>query len=284
MTINAYAKLNLALEITGKRADGYHKLDTIMQSISLHDTVTISCAKNLSVTMDTGDVPEKDNTAYAAAMAFFNHIGKEGGAHISIQKRIPPQSGLGGASADAAAVLVGLNSMYDAQLDTDTLMALGKSVGADVPFSLLGGMARAKGIGEKLEQLQAKTPVAYVVVTPPAGVSTAEAFARYKPSAAVRMDTVAYAIQKGDIALYHKHAGNALGMAALSIAPDIMAAASALMTAGAKKALMTGSGSSMFAAFETVAEAQTVAANLRGNFALAGAFSPVDTGTLIIED
>ena len=283
MTINAYAKLNLALCITGKRTDGYHELDTIMQSISLYDTVTISCAKNLSVTMDTGDVPETNNTAYAAAHAFFAHIGQKGGARISIQKRIPQQSGLGGASADAAAVLVGLNSMYDTQLDADTLAALGKSVGADVPFSLFGGTARAKGIGEKLERLHAKTPVAYVVVTPHTGVSTAEAFTRYRPSASVRMDTIAYAIQKGDIGLYHKYAGNALGMAALSIAPDMIAAANALMAAGAEKALMTGSGSSMFAAFETTAKAQAVAENLHGDFALSGVFMPAAAGVNIVE-
>ena len=283
MTIKACAKLNLSLCITGKRADGYHELDTIMQSISLYDTVVILRADDLSITMDTGDITEKENSAYTAAQAFFRLTGIRGGAHISIEKHIPAQSGLGGASTDAAAVLVGLDRLYDTHLSNDTLAALGKSVGADVPFALMGGTAWAKGIGEKLERLHAKTPGAYVVVTPHTGVPTAEAFARYKPSGTLHMDTVAYALQKGDIALYHKYAGNALGLAALSIAPDIIKAAGALMAAGAEKALMTGSGSSMFAAFETASEAEAAAAKLRGNFALCGVFLPVDTGIKIIE-
>jgi 4-diphosphocytidyl-2-C-methyl-D-erythritol kinase len=282
MILKAYAKLNLSLDITGKRPDGYHELDTIMQSISLYDTVTITRADSLRVTIDTGDVDEMNNTAYAAANAFFAHTGVFG-AHIAITKRIPQQSGLGGASADAAAVLIGLNRLYETHLDSDTLMRLGRSVGADVPFALFGGTARARGIGEKLERLHIPQDIAFVVITPRTGVSTAAAFARYRPGAPMRMDTVTYALQKGDIALYHQHAGNALGMSALSIAPDIMKAAAALRSAGCIPALMTGSGSSVFAVYPTKEDAITACNNVRGDYALCDVFHPVRTGIEIEE-
>ena len=114
IVLKAYAKLNLSLDITGKRDDGYHDLDTIMQSISLFDTVTVKKAHGIHVEMDTDATDEKSNTAYAAAQAFCAHTNVPG-VHITIQKRIPPMAGLGGASADAAAVLIGLNRLYKAQ-------------------------------------------------------------------------------------------------------------------------------------------------------------------------
>lgn len=282
ITLNAYAKLNLSLSVTGKRNDGYHELDTIMQNISLYDTVTVKKSDCIRVYMDICDVDERDNTAYAAATVFCEYTGKDG-AEIGIQKHIPSMAGLGGSSADAAAVLIGLNQLYDTQLNQQTLIALGKRIGADVPFALFGGTARAKGIGEKLVRLHPPKPMYYVVVKPHQGVSTAEAFKKYRPSGHISIDTVEYAVLKGDVALFSGHAANALGMAALSIAPDILKAATALVSAGAKKALMTGSGSSIFAAFETQEESQLAAKNIQGDFALCSAFEPKDTGVEIIK-
>ncbi|MEL7603743.1 MAG: 4-(cytidine 5'-diphospho)-2-C-methyl-D-erythritol kinase, partial [Bacillota bacterium] len=250
--LSTYAKLNLSLDVTGKRPDGYHNLDGIMQSISLADIVEIEQADGISVSFDVPDVDPVSNTAYAAARAFFDHTDILGGAIIRIQKRIPRMAGLGGASADAAAVLAGLNRLYDAHLDNHALAALGVKLGADVPFALIGGAARAKGVGEQLKPLHLKTPFFAVVVKPYAGVSTAEAFRRYRASAPLSIGAVEYALMKGDIPLFEQYAGNALGIAALSIAPEIMKAASALKAAGAAKALMSGSGSTMFAVFATM--------------------------------
>ena len=280
--LKAYAKLNLSLDIRGKRPDGYHELDGIMQSISLHDTVTIEKADDISVEMDNGHVDMRRNTAYLAARAFAQQTGISG-ARIYIQKRIPSEAGLGGASADAAAVLTGLNVLYDIGLNTQKLADLGVSIGADVPFALTGGTARAKGVGEKLKQIETAKPLHFVIVKPHAGVSTAEAFRRYKKSAPLHTDTVEYALAKGDIELYLRYAGNALGMAALGIAPEIMKAANALMAAGAKRALMSGSGSSMFAPFAIYQEAQDAAARIKGDFAYCGAVSAVNKG-IEIED
>jgi len=282
--LKAYAKLNLSLDIRGKRPDGYHELDTIMQSIDLFDAVLVKKADALRVSFDAGDIDPRRNTALSAAEAFFSHTGIAGGADIAVQKRIPAQSGLGGASADAAAVLTGLNRLYGTGLDFHTLRLLGKRVGADVPFALLGGMARGRGIGEALTPLHPKKTFHYVVLKPCEGVSTAEAFARYRASEHVSIDTAEYALLKGDLALFLRCAGNALGLAALAIAPQILRAANALRAAGAPKALMTGSGSAMFAPFETIEEARGVAQAVAGDFAYCGVHSPATSGIEIMEE
>ncbi len=275
--LKAYAKLNLSLDITGKRSDGYHELDGIMQSISLCDTVEIEKADEIRVSMDAGSIDMRRNTAYKAALAFQEQTGC-GGAAIVVQKRIPAEAGLGGASADAAAVLYGLNKLYGAELSTDQLSAIGVTVGADVPFALTGGMARARGIGERLTYVELGKPLFFVIVKPHAGVSTVEAYRRYQKSEPLHIGTVEYALAKGDIALFLRYAGNALGMAALSIAPEIMTAANALMAAGAPRALMSGSGSTMFAPFESLEEANAAAGRVKGDFAYVGAVSAVKTG------
>lgn len=278
--LKAYAKLNLSLDVIGKRRDGYHDLDMIMQNISLHDIVTLRPTSGIHVHMDKGNVNEKNNTAYAAAKAFLDYTGKEG-VDVAIQKNIPSMSGMGGSSADAAAVLIGLNQLYATELDIDTLMTIGKTVGADVPFSLFGGTARAKGIGEKLKRLTPAAPMYFVVVKPHIGVSTAEAFKRYRPTQPVKMDSVEYALQKGDLSLYYKFADNALGMAALRIAPDILKTVTALQTAGAEKALMTGSGSSIFSLFNSESEASAVAQRITGDFELCDVYHAKDIGVEI---
>ena len=281
MKLKAYAKLNLALEVKAKRPDGYHELDTIMQSISLHDIVSIEKNGAISVSMDKGEVEEKSNTAYKAAELFSQHTGS-GGANIKIEKHIPQIAGLGGSSADAAAVLYGLDKLYHTHLGVDTLTYLGRKVGADVPFCLFGGTARAKGIGEKLERLSLKAPLWFTVVKPYQGVSTAQAFSAYTKSPHISIESAAYALQKGDIEMFRQHSGNSLGMAALKTAPDIMKAASALSAFG--KAFMSGSGSSMFCVFESQLEAQAAASKIKGSFELCGAYSCTSAGVEMTGD
>jgi len=273
----AYAKLNLSLDVTGKRADGYHELDGIMQSVSLYDTVEMEKSDGIIVETDTGGIDMRRNTAYTAARLFAERYGT-GGAHIRILKRIPSEAGLGGASADAAAALIGMNALYGAPADTAALISLGVRVGADVPFSLTGGTARARGVGEILSLIEPALPLHFVIVKPHAGVPTAEAFKRFKPSEPLHIGTVEYALGKGDLDLFLKYAGNALGMAALSIAPEIMTAANALRAAGAPRALMSGSGSTMFAPFSDYDKAADAAKRVKGDFAFVGVVSAVNTG------
>ncbi len=280
--LRAYAKLNLSLDITGKRADGYHELDTIIQNISLFDTVIIKKADYIRVHFDNSAVIGKRSTVYKALRIFIERTGIPG-ADISIQKRIPLMSGLGGASADAAAVLIGLNTLYGTGLNTDELAGMGMRIGADVPFCLSGGTARAKGIGEVLKPLLPSALMHYAVVKPLKGVPTAEAFSRYTKSVPVKMESVEYAVLKADISLYLRCAGNALGLAALSISPGILSAGEALVAAGAKRALMSGSGSSMFSPFSSLDEARRTADKITGDFELCGAYSPCSTGVEITE-
>ena len=152
LRIKTNAKINLALSVLGKRNDGYHELDTVMQSISLYDTVYID--KSDKITVECGEFGGEDNIAFKTAKAFFKASGINAGANIKIEKRIPSAAGMGGGSADAAAVLVGLNKLYEAELSYKKLLNIAVGLGADVPFLIRGGTARAKGIGEILEPLK----------------------------------------------------------------------------------------------------------------------------------
>ena len=158
MKINAYAKINLTLDVLSKREDGYHNLDSVMQTVSLHDTVFVTKAKEISVFCNNKSVTGKDNIAYTAANKFFVATGLQGGAKIRIKKRIPMAAGLGGGSSDAAAVIIALDKIYKTHLSRQKLIDIAKFVGADVPFLLFGGIARMGGIGEIIEPLEKMFP------------------------------------------------------------------------------------------------------------------------------
>ena len=148
--IRANAKINLTLGILGKRDDGYHLIDTIMQSVSLSDTVKISKSKKIKATYSNKNIDKTNNMALKAAKAFFEAADVRGGANIKIKNRIPTSSGMGGGSADAAAVLMGLNKLYETDLSAEELEKIALPLGADVPFFIKGGTQRAEGIGEIL--------------------------------------------------------------------------------------------------------------------------------------
>lgn len=153
MYIRANAKINLTLDILNKREDGYHNIDTVMQSVSLFDEVFIEKSDRISFSADLKELCSEDNTAFIAAKHFFEFTKIKGGAEIQIKKHIPLRAGLGGPSADAAAVIIGLDRLYETNLSKEALTNIGLKVGADVPFCLFGGTARARGIGEELEKI-----------------------------------------------------------------------------------------------------------------------------------
>ncbi len=176
----APAKINLALDVTGKRSDGYHTLLTIMQSISLADTVEISLNNNGIITVDTSDsvIPTGEkNIAYKAAQRFIEYTNiQHNGINIHIHKNIPSEAGLGGGSADAAAVLVGLNQLFKCNLTSDELCNIGVKTGADVPFCIRGGTQLCSGIGEIMENVHQLENCCIVIAKGKAGISTATAF------------------------------------------------------------------------------------------------------------
>lgn len=153
MKIKAFAKINLTLDICGKREDGYHLLDSVMLSVDPADTVILEKANNITVTCSDNSLSNENNIAYKAADKFFNAVKIDGGVSIYIEKQIPQAAGMGGGSADAAAVICGLDRIYKTNLSIDKLCEIGLSVGADVPFCIVGGCARVQGIGEKIESL-----------------------------------------------------------------------------------------------------------------------------------
>lgn len=182
VTEKAYAKINLTLEVLDKRADGYHNIESIMTTVSLHDTVTLTAhtGGECRLTCDK-EVTEnaEDNLCMKALRAFFAHTGIVcDGVDISLEKRIPMQAGLGGGSADAAAVLRALRSIYAPDMPQSELEAIAATVGSDVPFCIGGGTQLATGRGEVLTPLPPVPPCVFLIIKPKEGYSTAEMYAR----------------------------------------------------------------------------------------------------------
>ena len=149
VTVLAPAKLNLALDVVGTLPNGYHDLDMTMQAITLYEKVVLARSSSLNLSLPGSPVAANDsNTAIKAAIAFFRYTGLLAGVDITIYKNVPVRAGMAGGSADAAAVLVGLNALYGAHLSMSELCALGAKIGADVPFALMGGTCRVQGVGE----------------------------------------------------------------------------------------------------------------------------------------
>lgn len=247
MDAAAYGKINLTLDVLGKTADGYHSLRTIMLAIDLADELALSFdAPGIRIEADP-PLPD-DSAAYRAAKGYLARCGGKG-LRAFIRRNIPPEAGLGGSSADAAAVLRALQARYGA-LTEEELVCLASSVGSDVPFLMRGGLALCEGRGEIVTPL---TPMRMnlLVVKPGRGASTREVFARLRPPyPAGTTDGALAAIRKGDFAGLLPHVGNALTDAAGSLAPEIAGLLSRMRRSGALAASMTGSGSAVFGIFE----------------------------------
>ncbi len=166
LTLKAYAKINLTLEVLGRRDDGYHEVATIMQTVDLHDTVRLTPADDITLICDNPALESPDNLAYKAARLLQEESGYTGGAHISIDKGIPVSAGLGGGSSDAAATLNGLNHLWRLDMTPAQLEAIAAQLGSDVPFLLKGGTAIGLGRGERIRRLPPADVQWLVVVTP----------------------------------------------------------------------------------------------------------------------
>lgn len=251
VTVLAPAKLNLTLDVTGLLPGGYHALDMIMQTITLYEKVIVRKSNDLILRLPGSRIPANEkNTAYKAALAFFHYTGLLAGVEIEIHKATPVRAGMAGGSADAAAVLVGMNELYNAKLSVSELCAIGATIGADVPFAILGGTCRVQGIGDILKPLPPCPDCWFVVVMPSIGVSTPEAFARYdQMGSTVHPDSAVAeaAIKAQDLAALCAAAGNALEEC--SGAEETPAIKALLMECGAVTSLMTGSGAAVFGVF-----------------------------------
>ena len=204
MHLEAFAKINWSLDITGVRPDGYHLMDMLMQPISLPDEISLKPAEGLRLT--TGGYPpvrpDENNLILRAARALQAHTGCRLGAEMHLHKRIPVGAGLGGGSADAAAVLVGLNRLWQTGLSSAELEKLGLTLGPHIPFSLRGGLTRTRGIGDELESHDCRSSFWLVVVQPCRGLSTGDVFSAWHAAGAARRpdtDRALAALETGDL-------------------------------------------------------------------------------------
>ncbi len=260
ITKRAYAKLNLTLGVLYKRADGYHALDSIMQTIDLFDTVTVERARDIMVT-STGMMLPYDNTIRRAAEQYRALTGRS--VHIRVIKRIPAEAGLGGGSADAAATLNALQELFG-EVDEKTLLEIAAKVGADVPFCLRGGTQRAEGIGEMLTPVRGMK-LHLLVAKPAEGVSTKKLFSLLKLPRRMPDTTAALkALSDGDLDALCPLLYNALEEPAVELVPEIGRIKADMLSLGAKAACMSGSGSAVFGVFADQASAQEARAKLTG--------------------
>lgn len=247
MLEKAYAKINLDLYILKKRPDGYHELSSMMHAIGLFDEVRVEKASKMSLSM-TGDfdLSMEDNTAYKAAMFMKERFSLSENFSVEIKKNIPACAGVGGSSADAAAVIRAISALCQIDLSARIISRCG-DVGADVPFLIRGGCALCEGIGEKITPLPTFSGYSILLCKPPEGVSTPECYKSFDEVA----DFTGGRLPKARSGLLpEKLLYNDLEAVAAAKLPVIGTLKGALMARGALGALMTGSGSGVFGLFK----------------------------------
>lgn len=275
VTVYAPAKINLTLDIVGTREDGYHLLESIFQSVSVCDVVTAEAADAITLDAPGCDCPMEKNTAYKAAVAFMEYTSLKKGVRLTVTKHIPQQAGMGGGSADAAGVLVALNKLFDTNLTTEQLCEIGLTVGADVPFCLVGGTAYVTGIGEGIRPLPPLPDCAVVIAQPQEGISTKEAYAAVDNAEILaRPDNTAAikALENGDLAGVCQQAVNVFESA--TQLPGVQDIRRRMEQFNPLCSQMTGSGSCVFAIFEDEKIAKACLEDLQKDYPTAFVCSP----------
>ena len=255
ISLKAPAKINLFLDIVGTLPNGYHEIKSIMQTVDLFDYVKVQKADKISVKCDNLNLEEEKNIAYKAAKLFFDAAKIDSGAEIVIDKRIPMQAGMAGGSADAAAVLSGLNKIFEEPFSLEELCEIGAKCGADVPFSIVGGTMIAEGIGEKLSSISEFPDCWLVIVKPEISMSTPESYKYYDehglsslehPSA----DSFISAIEENELSAISGNLYNVLEHTVED--PVIGNIKNEMLSFGALGSMMTGSGTAVFGIFDSV--------------------------------
>ena len=269
-TAYAYAKINLSLDILGTLPNGYHEVRMIMQSLQLHDTITLKVNNSDRITMTCSDssLPvDERNLAYRAAVSFCKTYHISDGITLHLEKKIPVAAGLAGGSSDAAAVLRGLNKMYGSPASADELAALGVKLGADVPYCLMLGTALSEGIGERLTPLPSAPGCHCLLVKPAAGASTKQIYTDYDALVQTTetkhpdTDALLSALAKGDYTTLVSGLCNVLEPVTMSLVPDIAVIKETLQRLNADGVLMSGSGPTVFALFSDAETAKRAEAH-----------------------
>lgn len=269
----AYAKLNLTLDVLGKRDDGYHALRGVMQQITLCDDleIDVETGEDWKLECDWEEIPaDGSNLAWKAAGVFYRSIGKDPqGITIRIRKRIPMQAGLAGGSADAAAVLRALNAHEGTPYTVDELAQLGAKVGSDVPFCVFGGTALAEGRGEILHRQPSMPQCFYCVVKPDFSVSTPELFSKLDQVESILhpdTDGMLKALEQGDLMHVAGYVGNAMESVVSAEHPEIVVIKDTLLSCGALGCAMTGAGSAVYGIFDAFDMAAMASMQLMGRY------------------
>ncbi len=268
ITVSANAKVNLFLDILGKRPDGYHNISTVMHTLDLHDSLDLSLTdkKDIVITSNNPYIPKDErNIAYKAAKKFLEEINENRGVTINIRKRIPIGGGLGGSSTDGGAVLSGLNYLFGKPFSEEQLLSIAASLSADMPFLLKKGCALCEGIGEILTPLPALYCAFAVIISPKFSLNTKimyELYDKEEKAEAPDLKNTINALKKNSLKDVAKGLYNAFEPPAVNLRPEISYLKERLLTEGAFGALMSGSGSSVYGLFDKMSKADEVCEKL----------------------
>ncbi len=253
LSIRSFAKINLALSVLGPRSDGYHEIRTVYQSVDLHDELEIRPSTGLKLSCPGLEhLPRDENLVWKALDALYRENPAQAGADVTLKKRIPPGSGLGGGSANAAATLLGLTRLWNLSISQERLLTLAADLGSDVPFFLTGGTALGAGRGEEIYPLPELPTAHLVIIIPAVRISTAEAYRSLSLGltsrrSAHKIQGFCGQLRKGTACLTGIF--NDFETSILPANPEIGEARSFLIDRGATAALLSGSGSSVFGFF-----------------------------------
>lgn len=269
MIEEAYAKINLGLDVLRKREDGYHEVRMIMQTVGISDTLEfqVTDQPGIEIKSDSGEVPCDDsNLIYKAAKLLVDEFDITGGLSVRLEKRIPVAAGMAGGSTDAAATLRAVNKLFSLGLSNEELAKRGKAIGADVPYCVAGGTALCEGIGEILTPIDGMPELHLVVAKPAVSVSTAFVYGNLKASEIKNhpdIDGMARAIEAGDVRGIASRLGNVLESVTLPEYPVITRIKQTLKDLGALGVLMSGSGPTVFAIFKDKEKARLAYAGMK---------------------
>jgi 4-diphosphocytidyl-2-C-methyl-D-erythritol kinase len=260
--LRAYAKLNLSLKVIGKRPDGYHDIDSLMQSVSLHDEIDLKVIDS-GVKVKCSISGIEDNTAQKAAELLLAEAKINAGVHIQINKNIPLSAGLGGGSADAAATLIGINKLFDLNFHKEKLMQLGAKIGSDVPFCLVGGTARCTGRGETVVRENPRSGASFILVIPRISVPTRQVYEKFDK------------VGKGS-------SENDLEKAATALFPEIGRIKETLISETKQDWKMSGSGSALYLELRDLSDAEKYMESVNKLDAIHHVVKRMDAGVDII--
>lgn len=268
--LKALAKINLGLDVLRKREDGYHEVRMIMQTIHMYDQIMLTQTSEPGIKVQTNVdfLPvNEDNLVYKAAKLLMDEFRITNGVNIWLRKFIPTAAGMAGGSSDAAAVLVGVNRMFQLGLSKEDLMKRAVTIGADVPYCVMRGTALAEGIGEILTPLPAIPPCYILIVKPPVSVSTKFVYTNLKANELKvhpDIDGQIAAIREGNLERMCRCMGNVLETVTIPAYPIIGRIRDEMIACGALNAMMSGSGPTVFGIFDDREKAEAAAGKLRG--------------------